>query len=493
MSLRDLSSWISSSPARKHTKVRPAARSIGRQAGRRRLCIERLEDRQLLSIGAAVTVLPSLASPSAAAALTATAHAPAAGISVLTATDPTISQVKVSQSQGQITWNVADSAGVQSSSITLDGTTVTKIYGPFPAPSGVNYSAVYGSVPAGAHTYVITATDNDNNTSQYTGTFTAGPVIGKVVVSHAVVNAQTQGVISWNIVDSTAAVQSSTVTIDGSLATNIYGPGITASGVNYSAVFGPLPAGSHTAVITATDAAGLTSQYTQTFTLNGPTISKVVISHAMVDSVPQGEISWNVADAAGVTASSVSIDGNVVTKLYGPFTAPSGANFAAVYGALPAGTHSCVITAVGGEAGVSYYSQSFTVSGPTISGVVFSQALVGTQKQGQVTWNVADAAGVVFSSLSIDGAVASQIFGPFTAASGVNYAALLGTLGAGRTRTRSRLPVATAARRSTGARSRSPGRGSATWRFRRPKACSPGTSPTPSASRFAPSRSTAAP
>ena len=107
--------------------------------------------------------------------------------------DPTISGVVVAVNKGVITWNAAASRGVASSSITIDGVSVTTIDGPYTCPPGVNYAAVYGAISSGSHTYVITATDGAGNWSQRTGTFaTPGPTISGVVVSLK------QGIITWN-------------------------------------------------------------------------------------------------------------------------------------------------------------------------------------------------------------------------------------------------------------------------------------------------------
>ena len=64
-------------------------------------------------------------------------------------------------------------------------------------------------------------------------------------------------------------------------------------------------------------------------------------------------------------------------------------------------------------------------NGPTIGQVAVVQA------KGRMSWNVADPDGVASSKLAIDGTVVSGVAGPFTATSGVNYSAPLGSLAAG--------------------------------------------------------------
>ncbi len=87
------------------------------------------------------------------------------------AAGPIISSVVVVAAKGLMTWNAQDADGVASTALTVDGVVVSKIFGPYAAPSGVNYAGVFGSLPAGSHDYVITATDTLGNASQQTGSF----------------------------------------------------------------------------------------------------------------------------------------------------------------------------------------------------------------------------------------------------------------------------------------------------------------------------------
>ena len=173
-----------------------------------------------------------------------------------------ITNVAVSQTAGQITWTAAASMGVQSASITMDGNALSNITGPLDTANGVNYAATYGTLGAGAHTYVITVTDKDGATAQYTGTLTVGPVISQVAVSTG------QGQISWNVADGGVTISNTAVTIDGAIESNQYGPVPTPGGANYVATFSALASGYHSYVITATDVAGNAIQYTGTFTVS---------------------------------------------------------------------------------------------------------------------------------------------------------------------------------------------------------------------------------
>jgi hypothetical protein len=140
----------------------------------------------------------------------------------------------------------------------------------------------------------------------------------------------------------------------------------------------------------------------------------------------QGKMTWNAQDSDGVASSSLTVDGKAAT-VNGPYTAASGVNFSGAFGSLAAGTHNYTITAVDKLGNSSQYTGTFSVvsnPGPTIGGVVVVTA------QGLMTWNAQDSDGVASSSLTVDG-TAAKIYGPYTAASGVNYSGVFGALATG--------------------------------------------------------------
>jgi hypothetical protein len=108
---------------------------------------------------------------------------------------PTISSVVVASSAATpaITWNVADSAGIQSATITVDGANLA-----VSAPSGTsvnaNYTGVLGALAAGSHTYVITATDANGVSTTLTGTFTLLTPLAVAVVPAANSNTNSNAV-----------------------------------------------------------------------------------------------------------------------------------------------------------------------------------------------------------------------------------------------------------------------------------------------------------
>lgn len=411
MSLRAFSWWFRSSLGRSPRQTSGAAARAGRQTGHRTLRLEQLEGRQLLSVGLGVGSSNVAQSPSPAALTAAGRLAVPAAIDVVTS-GPTISRVVMSESQRVISWNAADAAGVTSSTLTIDGAPATRLYGPYTVAPGLNYAATYGGLTAGAHTCVITATDSAGLSSQYTGTFTvAGPAISRVMVSTS------QGLITWNAA-AADGVASSSLTVDGTPVTRLYGPYTVAPGLNYAAVYGALSSGSHTYTIAATDAAGDQSQLTGTFTVAGPTITRVVVSAA------QGLVTWIAAAASGVASSTLTVDGTAVGSLFGPVAVPPGLAYAGNFAVPSSGSHTYVITATDSAGNWSQFTGTFAV-GPTIARVAVSTA------QGAITWIAADPAGVASSSITIDGASVANLFGPYTVPPGLAYAAAYGALSLG--------------------------------------------------------------
>ena len=315
-----------------------------------------------------------------------------------------------------------------SSTLSVDGNNVTKIGGPYPTATGANFSGTFGTLAAGSHSYIITATDKLGNSSSLSGTFTVpgatnpGPVIGGVYVPAGT------GTMSWSATDA-AGLSSATLKVDGKSVTPVFGPYPTATGANFSAAIGTLAAGSHTYVITATDKLGKSSTLNGTFTVSavsnpGPVIGGVYIPAGT------GTMSWSAADAAGLSSATLKIDGKSVTPVFGPYPTATGANFSAAIGALAAGSHTYAITATDKLGKSSTLNGTFTMAAATNPGPVISAVYIPAGA-GVMSWNAFDSAGVASSSLTVDGVTVSPIYGPSPAASGVNFSGQFGTLAAG--------------------------------------------------------------
>jgi hypothetical protein len=156
----------------------------------------------------------------------------------------------------------------------------------------------------------------------------------------------------------------------------------------------------------------------------GPTIGSVVVSTA------KKVISWNAADADGLSACSLKIDGVSVAQINGPYKATSGLNYSGAIGALAAGNHKYVITATDNAGHSSSFSGSFDVVAVANDGPAIGSVVVSTAKK-VISWNAADADGVAACSFKIDNVTVAHVNGPYKAASGANYSAALGTLAAG--------------------------------------------------------------
>ena len=267
---------------------------------------------------------------------------------------------------------------------------------------------------AGSHTFVITATDNAGNASQYSDTFTVvGPTIAGAVASTA------QGVITWNAVGA-ISVTSATLMIDGT-AQNVFGPYAAPAGVNFYGAIPTLASGSHMYVITATDAAGNSSQYTGTFVTGGgpgPAITDVALSAA------QGVISWIAADASGVTGADLRVDGGRHDERVRP-----------VYGTPRPGVRRDLRRACARRPHLRHYSHERRRQRVALHGNVYRSGTGNRQRggicPGAITWIAAAADGVTSSGIAIDDVSAANVWGPFTVSPGLAYAAPFGSLAAG--------------------------------------------------------------
>ncbi|MEN6449330.1 MAG: S53 family peptidase [Thermoguttaceae bacterium] len=109
----------------------------------------------------------------------------ASGSFTVTATSaPVISSVVVAEAvggngilesneQGVVTWAVTDPSPLTSRSLRVDGVLATANYGPYGPYGGgaYYYSAVFGPLTAGAHSYVIQVSDSGGGAASYNGTF----------------------------------------------------------------------------------------------------------------------------------------------------------------------------------------------------------------------------------------------------------------------------------------------------------------------------------
>jgi hypothetical protein len=300
-------------------------------------------------------------------------------------TPPTISSVVVVVSQGLMTWNLQDANGIGSTGLTVDGVAVSAIYGPYAAPSGVNYAGVFGSLPSGTHSYTITATDTLGLSSQYTGTFDVGPTISSVVVA----TTASPPVITCRITTSTG-VASTTIAVDGTYLA-VAGPYGTKYAGNYAGLLGALSGGSHSYVIVATDANGASSSVSGTFTTTsstgkGPVISSIVVATSANPPV----ITWRLTDSAGVKVTTVTVDGVYLT-VYGPYGSTTAGNYAGAMSTLSAGSHTYVINATNTKGVSSKATGTFTVAPLLVSAASPAQGAAASLTSDQLSPIVVEA------------------------------------------------------------------------------------------------------
>ena len=247
--------------------------------------------------------------------------------------------------QLEITWALTASyVGLPSldvKSLTVDGTAVTSIFGPYASHDAhtTYWSGTFGPLAAGSRSYTIIVTDARNNTTRYDGTFEVQPsplTISSVVVTQnnpaardGVMKTTDRLTVTWAVSDlnwsisGVHTVASRSLTVNGLPVTSVSGP--FASGMAdteyWQGVFGPLMGGTHTYTIRVTDAQGNAASYTNTFVVKStPTISLVAVAErdpskrdGVLTSSEQLVITWALTDPFGVASNSLAVNGHAVS------------------------------------------------------------------------------------------------------------------------------------------------------------------------------------
>lgn len=338
-------------------------------------------------------------------------------------------------------WPAATSQRLYSADFTLksDATTATQVnFGASSTAAGWTFA----STPV-----TITPTTVVEEAPNLGPTISGVMVVEETGIRDGAIVAGENLVLTFNAADP-EGVAGGTLYVDGQKVLPLGGPYIADSGANFCAVIGRPSAGTHSYSIVATDKLGnvTATAHTGTFSVLtsamhqlGPTISGVMVVEetqprdGVLTANERLVLTFNAADPDGVAGGTLLLDGKSVASIYGPYVATSGANFAVFLGTQSAGTHSYTIVATdkAGNLTGTEYTGTITVAatvanvGPTISGVSVLPA------QGLMSWNVLDSDGVASASLTIDGVTVSQVYGPYAAASGVNFLGVFGTLSAG--------------------------------------------------------------
>ena len=275
---------------------------------------------------------------------------------------------------------------------------------------GASSAATTGSGPI---TYTVTYSDLNFNAS----TLTAANVTLNATGTAA-------GTVSVSGTGNTRTVTVSDITGNGTLGISI------ASG-------------------TASDLAGNlapASAASDTFQVSNVVVSvgSVVIAEANVtkrDGILESNeplvITWAATSPNGVVAQTLTIDGRVMTPIYGPY---GGLYFACPIGTWAAGNHTYTILSNDSKGISSSSTGTFTVvaatvAGPTIGSVVIVEDDV-TKRDGVlasndslvITWAATSPNGIASQTLTIDGRAMTPIYGPY---GGRNFACPIGTWPAG--------------------------------------------------------------
>jgi hypothetical protein len=385
------------------------------------------------------------------------------GTFVVTAAPPLLSSVVVAEAtwqdgilqaneKGVITWALTDGNPISSKSLTIDGAAIA-IRGPFgPVSGALFYSAGFGPLVAGSHSYTIQMTDNAGQSNSVNGTFTVAPIpvpsISLVVVAettrqNGVLESGQPLKITWQATSSNG-VASQTMTVDGRSITPIHGP---YGGLYYSCPIGKWSAGDHAYVITATDAKGGVFSDSGTFTVAAsaatpPSIASIAVAEAgtsrngTLDSSEPLLITWAASGSDGIASQAVTVDDRAITPINGPFSSQF---YSCHIGAWSPGTHAYAITSTDANGISSTSSGTFLVVASaavpaTIDSIVVaedSSTRNGTLDSSEmlvITWAASSSDGISSQSMTIDGRSVTPIYGPY---SGLYYSSTIGAWSAG--------------------------------------------------------------
>ncbi|MCE5269039.1 MAG: S53 family peptidase [Planctomycetaceae bacterium] len=167
-----------------------------------------------------------------------------------------------------------------------------------------------------------------------------------------------------------------------------------------------------------------------------PVLSSVATGEAslqngILESSEQGVITWAVNYTTPIASKLITIDGAVVTAVYGPFGPYDGGVYycAGVFGPLAAGTHSYKIVMTDTNGLSATATGSFVVSAaaaPSVFSVAVGElspqnGTLEANEQGVLTWALTTSAQITSKSLTLDGKACTACgpYGPYSG--GVYY------------------------------------------------------------------------
>ena len=264
-----------------------------------------------------------------------------------------------------LSWAVNGLDTVKSSTLTVDGTAVTTIYGPYAAGSNTYFlSGVFGPLSVGSHNYVISVDGSTGTTATTVGSFNVQPPnvsitnisLTTATTKNTTLTSADRLLVTWTVV----ARQDNPkmyVEIDNNNSITPVNVSVAAKDGSYtlSAVFGPIAPGQHTITVAVADSSGYLLQQSGTFSVQnaGPVIDRIVVAEAtpkngQLDPTDQLVLTWAVEGRRQRREQIVEdrwrADEHRLRALPGRGRA---IYFAGVFGPLALGTHYYAITSAG--------------------------------------------------------------------------------------------------------------------------------------------------
>ncbi|MBN1395064.1 MAG: hypothetical protein JW959_08580 [Pirellulales bacterium] len=399
-------------------------RSIDRDFRARRLRLEPLEDRSLLSVGVGgvagndVDVVSDISESIAIDDIVSTAHRVNRVVVTELKAWSNNNGVFETTDKMLITWAVAGVEQKPTIEILVGEQKVSAVYGPYDSTDGAYmYAGVFGPLPTGKHSFTINSTDATGDKAIYTGTFdvaagaaSTGPEINRVVVAEAFSGSDRDGVmentdklvVTWNVA-SDAGVALLSLEVAGRTV-KVGGPNADS---NCYGVFGPLAAGSYDYTIAVADGNGVVATRSGTFDVAGaavaqPSITNIVAVEAkrgsdgdgLLESTDRVLVTWRENDVGAGATRSLIVDGQAVAAI----GAPNADNCCyGVFGPLAAGSHPVSIvatTAYGATAEAAGYIVVADPIGPPLGGGT-TTVIVGTSNLSIVSYDQAFSPGKI--------------------------------------------------------------------------------------------------
>ena len=275
----------------------------------------------------------------------------------------------------KISWGATSPNGIGAQSMTVDGTVIPSVAGPY---GGLYYISYIGTWSVGTHNYMIQSADTKGNSSTQTGQFTVvaptvtppsitAMAIGEDgAVKNGILESNEPLKISWGATSQNGiGIQS--MTVDDTVIPSVAGP---YGGMYYISHIGTWSAGQHTYRIQSADMMGNSSTQTGQFTVvaatvTPPSITQMAIGedgavkNGILESSDPLKISWGATSPNGIGVQTMTVDGTAIPSITGPY---GGMYYIAHIGTWSAGQHSYTIQSTDTKGNSSSQIGQFTVA-----------------------------------------------------------------------------------------------------------------------------------